>query len=55
MGPAIFISPEAYTEIPLAILEHPPRRRECHVFVDSKAATFEITDKLPQYVEYGPE
>ena len=40
--------------IPLAILDDPPVRPACHVFVASKAAWFEITDDLPQYPEYAP-
>jgi hypothetical protein len=40
--------------IPLAILDDPPVRPACHVFVGSKAPWFEITDDLPQYAEYAP-
>ena len=40
--------------IPLAILEDPPVRPVCHVYVGSKAPWFEITDDLPQYAEYAP-
>ena len=40
--------------IPLAILDDPPVRPACHVFVDSKAPWFDITDDLPQYPEYPP-
>ena len=40
--------------IPLAILDDPPVRPACHVFVGSKAPWFEITDALPQYAEYAP-
>ena len=34
--------------IALAILDDPPMRPACHVFVGSKAPWFEITDDLPQ-------
>ena len=40
--------------IPLAILDDPPVRPVCHVFVGSKAPWFDITDDLPQYAEYAP-
>jgi hypothetical protein len=40
--------------IPLAILDDPPLRPACHVFVGSKAPWFEITDDLPQYAEFPP-
>jgi len=40
--------------IPLAILDDPPIRPECHVFVGSKAPWYEITDDLPQYPQYPP-
>jgi hypothetical protein len=40
--------------IPLAILDDPPVRPQCHVFVGSKAPWFEITDDLPQHEEYAP-
>jgi len=40
--------------VPLAILDNPPARPACHVFVGSKAPWFEITDDLPQYEEYSP-
>jgi hypothetical protein len=40
--------------IPLAILDDPPARPACHVFVGSKAPWFEITDDLPQYAEFAP-
>jgi hypothetical protein len=40
--------------IPLAILDDPPVRPACHIFVGSKAPWFEITDGLPQYAEYAP-
>lgn len=48
--------PDALNEygIPLAILEDPPIRPACHVFVGSKAPWFEITDDLPQYPELPP-
>jgi hypothetical protein len=39
--------------IPLGILDDDPGiSPECHCFVDSKAAWFEITDDLPQYPGY---
>ena len=48
--------PQALREygIPLAILDNPPVRPQCHVFVGSKAPWFEIADDLPQYVEMPP-
>ena len=48
--------PHALSEygIPLAILDDPPVRPACHIFVGSKAPWFEITDALPQYAEYPP-
>jgi hypothetical protein len=50
-------SPQSVSQygIPLAILDDPPVRPKCHVFVGSKAAWFEITDGLPQYAEYAPD
>jgi hypothetical protein len=49
-------SPQSLSQygIPLAILDDPPLRPACHVFVGSKAPWFEITDELPQYAEYAP-
>ena len=48
--------PRALSEygVPLAILDNPPVRPACHVFVGSKAPWFEITDDLPQHAEYPP-
>jgi hypothetical protein len=46
--------PERYPSTELAILDDPPVRPACHVFVGSKAPWFEITDDLPQYPEYPP-
>lgn len=40
--------------VPLAILDNPPVRPACHVFVGSKAPWFEITDDLPRYEGYPP-
>jgi hypothetical protein len=40
--------------IALAILDNPQVRPACHVFVDSKAPWFDITDDLPQYANYPP-
>ena len=39
--------------IPLAILDDPPVRPACHIFVGSMAPWFETTDDLPQYAEYA--
>jgi len=49
-------NPAAASEfgVPLAILENPPVRPACHVFVGTRASWFEITDDLPQYEEYAP-
>jgi hypothetical protein len=41
--------------IPLAILDDPPVRPECHVFVGCKAPWFEITDDFPQHEECALE
>jgi hypothetical protein len=43
----------AYVHVALGSLEHSPSIRPTeHIFVGSKAAWFEITDDLPQSVEY---
>jgi hypothetical protein len=44
-----------YAVIPMGSVEGEPgsRPRE-HIFVGSKAPWFEITDSLPQHVEYAP-
>jgi hypothetical protein len=50
-------NPRTLTEygIALSILDDDPGvRPECHSFVRSKAAWFEITDDLPQYEAYPP-
>ena len=35
--------------------EDPGVRPECHIYVDSKAPWFEISDKLPQFAERAPD
>jgi hypothetical protein len=37
-----------------ALDDDPGVRARCHIFVDSKAPWFEITDSLPQYEGYPP-
>jgi len=34
--------------------DDPGMRPACHIFVDSKADWYEITDSLPQYADYPP-
>jgi hypothetical protein len=44
----------AYVHVALGSLVDPPGVRPTeHIFVGSKAPWFEITDDLPQHVEYG--
>lgn len=53
-GAALHPQSSAQYGIPLAILDDPPVRPACHVFVGSKAGWFAINDDLPQYAEYAP-
>jgi hypothetical protein len=53
-APADFTVSSPQYGIPLAILDNPPLQPACHVFVASKAPWFDITDDLPQYLEYPP-
>lgn len=42
--------------LPIGGLDQDPGRRpEMHIFVDSKAPWYEITDSLPQYEQWPPE
>jgi hypothetical protein len=43
----------AWVHVPLGTLEDTPSiRPTAHIFVGSKAPWFEITDDLPQHVEF---
>jgi hypothetical protein len=53
-APAAFPDTIPQYGIALALLDDPPARPECHVFVGSKAPWFEITDDLPRHAEYPP-
>jgi hypothetical protein len=54
-APAAFPDTTPQYGIALALLDDPPARPECHVFVGSKAPWFEITDDLPRHAEYPPQ
>ena len=54
-APAAFPDATPQYGIALALLDDPPARPECHVFVGSKAPWFEITDDLPRHTEYPPQ
>ena len=53
-APAAFPDTSPQYGIALALLDDPPARPQCHVFVGSKAPWFEITDDLPRHAEYPP-
>jgi hypothetical protein len=47
--------PTGIAIVPMGCLDDDPGiRPSCHIFVGSKAPWFDITDKLPQYVESMP-